>query len=76
MKCPHCDEKITIPDCVIRNIDAYDTTPFIAAPCCKKGIYINATRKYHVRPAYRAAAEDNWGDQTVSSVIDNERVSP
>ena len=59
MFCPHCNTELTIPECVIGNINVYNSTPVIAATCCGKGIRISATRTYHTSVAHGPDREDD-----------------
>jgi hypothetical protein len=62
MKCPHCNEELSIPSNVECNMESYGMSVLIAAPCCQQPIKLLPRFSYRVVPYETDREDDDWGN--------------
>lgn len=61
MKCPACQQELTIPNHALAYADTYAEPSVVRAECCGVGLEVRPVRHYRVELYTGKRTEDDWG---------------
>jgi hypothetical protein len=61
MNCPYCNEKLEIPDNVVRNMETYHQSCRTVVGCCGKIVRLRPHMVFTASKADPSIKEDDWG---------------
>lgn len=61
MNCPHCKNKLKVPDYALNNADTYYQSCLVRTECCSGMVTVIPRRSYTIEPYKGDRTEDDWG---------------
>lgn len=63
MKCPHCNEELSVPQRCLINAETYHNSVLAITNCCGKGVNIRPITKFDITAYTGTKTEDDWGEK-------------